>query len=350
MTNLTKYGPMLAKISVLNRSLLSNGDYGELINKKTVPEVASFLKNQAGYSSAFSDCNESLMHREELEERLDDAFAIDFEKIYNMEDNDNKKFLSYVVVRSEVETLKNILRRIENGRRNINVHIPEVYRRRYSVDVDKISTSENVREFLVNLSGSRYEMQIKPHLTMEEHQNIFSVGFALDMYYYTYLRGLADTLSNKTDKKVILNAVGAEIDALNLLWIYRLKKYFDMDKELIFTYLIPNNYKLKNEKIIELVQTKTVNEFVSFAKRTPYGALFVGDDGDYLEYGYKRYIYHLYKKLQRENPFTLMTAVSYLHIREQEIKNITSVTEGIRYGLLPEKIRRYVISLNADAN
>ncbi len=346
MKNLTKYGPMLAKVSVLNRGLLQLSDYEELMNKTSVPEVASFLKNQTAYSVVFAGSNESLMHREELEERLNDAFAVDFEKIYSLEDAGNKTFLSYVFIRSEVEVLKNILRRIENGRQDVDLHIPEFYRRHYTIDAEKLAKAKTVREFLENLSGSRYEMQIRPHLTMEEHQNIFSVESALDMYYYTQIRKLTDGLPNKADRKVISAAVGAEIDALNLLWIYRLKTYFGTDKDLIYAYLIPNKFRLKKNDLIQLVQAQTAAEFVSLAANTPYSALFRGGAEDiYLEHRYKTFVYNLHKKLQMENPFTLATEVSYLHLKEQEIKNITSIAEGIRYGLPPERMKRYVVGL-----
>ena len=345
MKNLTKYGPMLAKVRVLNRGLLKASDYEELINKTSVGEVASFLKNQTVYSVVLAGSNESLMHREELEERLNDAYAVDFEKLYSMEDAGNKQFLSYVFIRSEVEVLKNILRRIENGRQNIRISVPSFYRRHYSVDVEKLAKSKSVREFLENLSGSRYETQIRPHLTMEEHQNIFSVESALDMYYFTQLRKLTDTLSNKADKKVISNAVGEEIDALNLLWIYRLKKYFGTDKELIYTYLIPNSYRLKKNDIIQLVQAESVSDFLSLAAKTPYRELFSGGEDIFLERKYKNFVFKLHKKLQMENPFTLTTEVSYLHFKEQEIKNITSIAEGIRYGLPPECIKSYVVGI-----
>ena len=345
MKNLTKYGPMLAKVRVLNRGLLTSADYEELIGKASVGEVASYLKNQTVYSVVFAGSNESLMHREELEERLNDAFAVDFEKIYSMEDAGNKQFLSYVFIRSEIEVLKNILRRIENGRQDIQVHVPSFYRRHFSIEVEKLEKSKNVREFLENLSGSRYEVQIRPHLTMEEHQNVFSVESALDMYYYTQIRKRTDALANKADKKVISNAIGAEIDALNLMWIYRLKQYFHTDKDLTYAYLIPNQYKLKKEEVIALVQAETVPDFLALVARTPYKALFHSSEDIFLEHRYKNYVYRLHKKLQMENPFTLTTEVSYLHFKEQEIKNITSIAEGIRYGISPDNIRRYVVGI-----
>ncbi|HBL81653.1 MAG TPA: hypothetical protein DD391_03510 [Clostridiales bacterium] len=344
MKNLTKYGPMLAKVSVLNRGLLKSADYEELMNKTSVSEVASFLKNQTVYSVVLAGSNESLMHREELEERLNDAFAVDFEKIYSLEDAGNKKFLSYVFIRSEVEVLKNILRRIENGRPDITISVPSFYRRHYSIDVEKLAKSKSVREFLENLNGSRYEMQIRPHLTMEEHQNIFSVESALDMYYYTQIRKLTDELTNKADKNVIAQAVGAEIDALNLMWIYRLKKYFGTNKDLTYAFLIPNKFRLKKNEIIEFVQTETVADFLALAAKTPYGGLFSGGAEDvFLGHRYKNFVYNLHRKLQMEYPFTLTTEVSYLHFKEQEIKNITSIAEGIRYGLPPDRMKRYVV-------
>ena len=163
--------------------------------------------------------------------------------------------------------------------------------------MEKLAKSKSVREFLENLSGSRYEMQIRPHLTMEEHQNIFSVESALDMYYYTQIRKLTDELTNKADKNVIARAVGAEIDALNLMWIYRLKKYFGTNKDLTYAFLIPNKFRLKKSEIIEFVQTETVADFLALAAKTPYGGLFSGGAEDvFLGHRYKNFVYNLHRK------------------------------------------------------
>lgn len=344
--SITKYSPMLAKVSVLNRCLLKASDYEELINKTDVSEAATFLKNQTAYAAVLNGGNESLMHREELEERLNDAFTIDFEKIYRFENADNKCFLSYVFIRSEIEVLKNILRRIENGRQDIFISVPPFLYRHYSIDIDKLTKSKGLRNFLENLSDSRYESLIRSHLTVEEHQNIFSVEAALDMYYYTQIGKLTDKIRSKEDKKAVSCAVGAEIDALNMLLIYRLKKFFRTDNELIYTYLIPNSFKLKKENIVRLISSKSVSEFLSFADKTPYKELFIGIEKDiYPEHRYKDFVYRLHRKQQMKHPFTIAYELAYLHMKEQEIKNITSIAEGIRYRLAPEQIKRYVVGV-----
>lgn len=87
------------------------------------------------------------------------------------------------------------------------------------------------------------------------------------MYYYTQIRKLTDELTNKADKNVIAQAVGAEIDALNLMWIYRLKKYFGTNKDLTYAFLIPNKFRLKKNEIIEFVQTETVADFLRLRQK-----------------------------------------------------------------------------------
>ena len=85
-------------------------------------------------------------------------------------------------------------------------------------------------------------------------------------------------------------------------------------------------------------------DFLALAAKTPYGGLFSGGAEDvFLGHRYKNFVYNLHRKLQVEHPFTLTTEVSYLHFKEQEIKNITSIAEGIRYGLPPDRMKRYVV-------
>ena len=55
---------------------------------------------------------------------------------------------------------------------------------------------------------------------------------------------------------------------LNLMWIYRGKKYFEFTNEIIFTYLLPVRYRLTEEVIKQLVNADSVERFIDIVNQS----------------------------------------------------------------------------------
>ena len=83
-----------------------------------------------------------------------------------------------------------------------------------------------------------------------------------------------------------------------------------------------------------------------FRSKTPYGFLFEGQDQRLLEHKYLDYIFKLYRKYFRMQPFSVACIISYLRLKELELSNLISIIEGIWYGLSEGEIRKYVIGMN----
>lgn len=348
--DLTKYGAIMAKVSVMKRGLLTRDDYIALINKRSVAELTSYLKNETSYGPVLETVNENDVHRGELERLMNNALIEDVVKLYRFDNGENQKFYTYVFIRAEIEILKLMLRRLSNDEADLGwaAEVPEFFRKHFTINLDLLSKSTTLKELLENLSGSRYESVIAPLLSLKEHQNLLSVEMTLDMYYYSVVDKLKAELTDIEDRKLLDETVGSEVDMLNLLWIYRCKKYFDMPKELIYSFIIPNKYKLGKKTIMELVEAPSAEDFLEVVKRTPYRNTFVREAGEFFERSYKKFVYRMHQKKVKECPFSIESAISYLHFKEFEIDNLTSIIEGIRYGLSPDEIKPYVVGFDLD--
>ncbi|HRX92428.1 MAG TPA: V-type ATPase subunit, partial [Candidatus Izemoplasmatales bacterium] len=58
---------MVVKIKAIHGRLLKANDFEELSKKKSVPEIAAYLKNHPNYQDMLSDIQESSIHRGQLE-------------------------------------------------------------------------------------------------------------------------------------------------------------------------------------------------------------------------------------------------------------------------------------------
>lgn len=342
LSDFTKYGAQSAKVRVMSRRLLKKEDYLALSKKRTVSEAALFLKTETSYSEVLANIETGAMHRGTLEALLSRSYAKDFVKLCRFSGDKNKEFFDVFYLKYEIDLIKNILRQLVNEK-SVSQHaaIPPSLAKKLTINIDALEKSENIYDFLKNLTGSRFEKLVKPLISIKTHHSIFDVEMALDMYLFKMNLLLCRTLK-KSDRKLIEELLGSEIDILNLMWIYRAKKYFHIPPEFIYPYIIPNNYKLKQEEIIALSSAQNTDEFLALSEKTAYKDVFREIMNDYTDRGYTKYIYRLYKKLSVKNPFSILSVMSYLEFKSIEIGNITSIIEGIRYGLPSAEIMKYV--------
>jgi len=94
-----------------------------------------------------------------------------------------------------------------------------------------------------------------------------------DINYFLQLWRLAKTLK-KPDKKAMTNILGTEIDLTNIIWAYRLKKFYAIYGDATFGYLIPIHYKLSSEVFNRIAAEKNPDELPNILLSTPYAGVF----------------------------------------------------------------------------
>ena len=126
---------------------------------------------------------------------------------------------------------------------------------------------------------------------------------------------------------------GTKIDLLNLQWIYRAKKYYHMLAPDIYALTIPIHYHLSVDEFKALVEAPTVEEFVHQLEQTKYKDKFRFDGERTTEQQYNAIMRKIYMADWRKNPYSIAAINTYLFLKEEEIKNVTTALECIRYGL-----------------
>ena len=67
MGNLRTYSGITTKIRAMQAKLLTEADYENIANLKTVPEVIEYLKVKPAYTKYFNRMDTSLYHRGDVE-------------------------------------------------------------------------------------------------------------------------------------------------------------------------------------------------------------------------------------------------------------------------------------------
>lgn len=340
-----QYGAMSGKTRAMAGRLLKPHDYQEIMLKKSVNEVAAYLKYNTHYSVVLADINEADIHRGQLENILRHEYINDYVKLMRFSSGSQKTFLNLLCMKMEIENIKLLLRFFEAG--NVDQTLLEesllFLSRNEELDISKLALSKSLEEFLAGLKGTDYAEIMHPFMAVGHETRLFHLEMALDLHYFRKFQEMASGLLHGVDKRIALEFNGMEIDVFNIFWIYRIKTFYHFDKELIYTYIVPYYYRLKRSIIDDLVSAKNLEEFRQVLERTPYARFFDGEGPGAYERRYGEYLYALHRKRFVHQPFSIACIISYLKLKEFELNNIITIIEGIRYKLSPEEIRKFVI-------
>jgi len=336
------------KARALYGKLLTSEDYKSLLERKNVPEVASYLKKNTVYSELLSEINENDVHRGDLEVLFMKSLYDDFVKILYFIRGNAAEFIKVAFfMRREIEDLSMLLSLIYTGRKTQLREGTMTFLERYStLDYNKLISSKSIDELIHNLKGSKYYKALSFFADNKYQGNIFDMEMALDYYFFTSVIRLKDKLLSGKDRKIADKVFGIEIDLLNIMLIYRCKKLFNLPKELTLNYVIPYWCYLRKPELVRLAESYDVSEFKELVSKTYYGKIFKPDEENMWETNTMNFMYEFYKKLLKGSQMNIGASIAYIHLKEIDIKNIITVIEGIRYSLPKDEIKRYLIGVN----
>jgi len=145
-------------------------------------------------------------------------------------------------------------------------------------------------------------------------------------HYLSLWKGLQRL--DKPTQTSMRKIIGTEADMLNIIFIYRLKRYYHVRGDTAYGYLLPIGYRLTTDEIDRLLSAKK-EAFLSEVLNGSYGDIF--KNMDFPERVMSQFMLLLYKKESRNS--SIVALCSYLYEKHLEIRNIKAIYEGLRYKL-----------------
>ena len=326
---------------------LTEKDFLNIIEKRTVGEIFSYLKNNSSYKRFFTNINENDVHRGEIENLLWKEISEEYKRMLNFVSSSQVSVLRFWFARHEVDYLKHSIRNIYNHESGLykfenTEELDDFFRKHTSIDVDACKKAKNLKDFAQACKGTFY------YDVLERAESVsadyFSVAMTLDGLYYKLLWNASEKYLSKKENEAMKRLLGSDADMLNIIWIYRGKEYFKFDNKIIYTYLLPVRYRINEEILTRLVETDDAEKIKDILKSTRYKNMFEGvGDGYFIEENRRKEVYKIYKSTFRRYPDSIAALFAYLGLKEIEILNITRVIEGVRYNINPEMIRKHIM-------
>lgn len=345
MDNTARFAAINTKTRALIGRFLTDEDYLNLLSKKSVPEVASYLKHNTHFKSILDGINENEIHRGRLETLLKKSHIDSLGKIIYFFYDNYREFYKTLFIRYEIEDLKTMAKGIKSGRDNTLLKDSLMYIGKYSsLNTDTILSSKTIYDFLKNLKGTIYYDHLRAIIEGREDINFFNIEMTLDMVYFdVFYNNLK--LINKPDRDVVLNYINMYVDLLNLQWIYRGFKFYNLQPEELFNYTIAYGKEFRRNDIKDLCYSKSLDEFQKKVLSTKYSFLFDQENTRdmFMERRMLRFLYFTLKRMKIKDGMNISLAIVFSLMSEIEIRDIITVIESIRYGMPVDEARKFLI-------
>lgn len=328
-----KYPALNAKMKCMYSNNLSKEEFEELLRQSNLKEAISLIKSKFPF---LENLNEK-MHRKELEQELNNLFIYDILKIFKYLNKNEIEILMQFLSKYELNCVKNVFRNVTTNRdsreylKNIDNWTTKMFK-----NIDGINEITEETAFLELIKSEDYYKVFAEYEEIIENAPLEEIEVKLDKFYFEKIYKLA-----KKYNKNLLYLIGTEIDLLNVIWIYRSKKYFKYSENEIKEILIPINYKLSKKNIDDLINSEDFIDMKAGLNETKYRKVF--SDENRIEYDKNKYLYDINIKLFKTKLFDICTVFCNINLLDIEIKNIINIVEGIRYKLDKSEIQKKII-------
>lgn len=342
----TQFDAISAKLKAMNSVSLTDKDYEQLLQKKSVGEICGYLKNYTGYKNMLSGVNEMQIHRTDLELIIEKKIKDEYTRLYKFIGLYDRKTLRFMFIRDEIDFMKHRLRYILNNELCENMNVEEwvtpFFKTHTTLDVDGIVKANDFNTFIEACKGTIYYDVFKRVSNL--NFGLFDIAMMLDSFYYCELWKSVKKFVSKSGLAPMKEYLGTNIDLLNILWIYRSKKYYNTPNEIIYTYLIPVKYKLQESVVTKMVEAENIDAVVNALGSSGYRALFENlREDSFVEENYKKILYKTARKVYRSSPASMAAIYAYFYMRDIEVGNITTIIEGIRYNFDSDAIGKLLV-------
>ena len=327
-----KYPNINSKMKGMYAKRITKFDLEDVIKQNNFKNAILLLKAKC---DIFKNSNED-MDRLEIESLLEKDQINDILKIKKLLNKKDKEIFEIFLLQYEIKCVKSIFRKLfSNDKTNdIIVQNVKMWTDALFNDIKGIETVQDFYEFFKAIKRMKYNKILKKYQE-QKNINVFEVENYIDKIYF---EKLYDKVKDEENAKKI---IGSEIDLLNVLWIFRVKKYYNFENEKVSQIIIKRYYKLKPNIIKKVIQTNSFEEIKGIMKQTVYKSVFTEENN--LEENIDKYLYKTNKKIFQNDVMSIAYIFAYINIIDYENNDIINTIEGIRYNMDKAEILKRLV-------
>ena len=219
---------VLAKARAMYAGTLTNENYVDLANCRTINEAANYLKGRTSYSEAFVSVPNVKIHRARLEAVLKRYMLSRIASLCSFEKAIGQNLYEILLLRNDVDCIITCADYLDSD--NIGEYllfVPDFFKEHSELTMLPLERARNFDELLSGLHGTRYESIIKKAMNGKTEFSVQLLENVLYNYLYTEASSIICEKYKKGKKRdELLDVFRMRSDMKTIESIYRLKKYY----------------------------------------------------------------------------------------------------------------------------
>ncbi|MDL2325214.1 V-type ATPase subunit [Ruminococcaceae bacterium OttesenSCG-928-A16] len=333
---------ILPKARGMYAKRLQPAQYEELMRRRTVPEVAAFLKKHPYYKDSFATLSPTDPHREQIEELLNSDIFYKYETLARY-DYTPESFTDYFIIECEVHEILRVLRMLSAGVAGRYLkHLPPFLAGKIQFDLFALAEARSFNSVLEVLRRTPYYRVLYPRFLQDPFLKDYpATESAVIAYYYSAVFALAKKHLTGQEAKQVTNLFSQEAENYNINVILRAKTYFGKvyTAAQIRPMLLPYTYRISKQKLNELLEQTGTDGILALFREGMHNKNWAPGSMDEYDVISGRRLYHHAERLLHLTTSPSAAVAAFIFLVKMERDNVINVVEGVRYGLPPEKIR-----------
>jgi len=337
-----------ATLSAWEARLLSEARLMELADVPKVVNIFSALDdtNYRPQLAEFPGVEEEV-DMAAVERSLRESLNVSYRELLGMVPEERKETVERVMQRVDLWNIKAIVTAIHNKipkEKRLEELMPSPISPRERLEM--LASAENFEALLEFFKGTEYFDVLSAALKDYEKRGLIVLLTALDKHYYTSL--WQGVLGKRAQRSILKALVGYEIDALNIKLILRLKQEGAPPEE-IDKYLVLPPYELTDAMLKAMITAEDTRSAINMIHRTVYGKILLEALPQVEARGLRvaeKVLDEIHLKICRwlalTKFFSIAPVLSYIYLKENEMKNLQAIIRLKADKIEPQKIKETI--------
>lgn len=321
-------------------NLLNAEDWHYLAGMKSLDEILRYLSGTQ-YAGALSGLSGAMRDSRLVTLALYENLFGDYAKLIRTVPARGAKLLRSLLLRYEAENLKVILRgawQDESPVKTRSLLYPLGSLSRLPVEGLLALRREKVTEAADLLEPTLFHAPFLHAVPQFQAQgSLFPLEIAVDR---AALEPIVESMKRACGfaEKEATVLTGELIDWVNLTWVVRFRHVYDLSSEETINYTVRGGYRLGIRELGAIARATDLSTFVAAAPE-PYRAVLGEADGwQAIPILFQRWFIGELTRSFQKDPFQIGLEVSYLLLKEMEVKSLESLLSAVDLGASPEKL------------
>lgn len=340
-------GVIVAKAKAMHGSQLKQEQYDELLRKRSVAEIAGYLKHETQYAEALKDVRENNIHRGQLEDILRRDMFQKTLKLYRYAEASERAIYRIHLEQIEIDLILSRIRvLISQNFEDAIAELPVFLRDYTSFSLLALGNVHTYDDLLNVVKKTSYYDVLLPYRVPKGKESAIdytTIETKLQKLYYTYVFQTIDKTMKGKNRKSLKDFFTVELDLSNITKIYRLKKYFNAREDVIRDALLYVEGYAGLPNMEELIAQKNAQDVLRKLQTSKYHITVNLGEDEYIEHHTEKIMFEMAKRNFCYSQSAPLVFNSFNILLMRELENLINIIEGIRYQVSMEDIQKELI-------